>query len=103
MTSRPGLKIIGGRRLRVAPEPRSTVASQAVMAGPQDLRVTVMTAEATGRGYGVISIRVGRVLIYLEDRAALDDWLAALHEAEAVSDAAFGPVLPPATYRPRGS
>lgn len=31
-----------------------------------------MTAHVTGRGHGVISIRVGRILLYLEDRQALD-------------------------------
>jgi hypothetical protein len=34
------------------------------------------------------------VLVYLEDRQALHDWLAAIREAEAMSDTVFGPVMP---------
>lgn len=99
---RPPLRLVDGAEIKF-PDPRSSVAAQAVFAGPQDMRVSAMTSEVTGRGYGVLSIRVGRVLIYLEDRRALDDWLAAVHEAEALSDAVFGPVMPAPSYRPRGS
>lgn len=99
--SRSSLRVVREDEVKV-PDPRSSVAAQAVFAGPQDMRVSAMTPEVTGRGYGVLSIRVGRVLIYLEDRRALDDWLAAVHEAEALSEAVFGPVMPEPSYRPRG-
>ncbi len=38
--------------LRQLPEPRCSLAVQAVMAGPQEVRVTGTTAQASGRGYG---------------------------------------------------
>ncbi len=72
-----------------------------MFAGWVDHRTTWMTADVTGRGHGVISIRVGRVLVYLEDRQALNVWLDAFREAEDLADAVYGPVLPPPAYRPR--
>jgi hypothetical protein len=53
------------------------VATQAIFAGPQDHWVSAMTPEAAGRGYGHIAVRVGRVLVYLEDRDALQVWTTA--------------------------
>ncbi len=84
--SRDHLQLVGGRRLRVRPQPRMQVAAQAIFAGPQDHRVFAMTPQATGRGYGHIAVRVGRILLYLEDLA----------------DAAFGPDLPASRYQPPG-
>ena len=78
------------------------VASQAIFAGPQDISVRAMTPQASGRGYGHLCLRVGRVLVDLEDRDALAAWHAALEQAEVLADAAFGPELPPAPYEPRG-
>ena len=83
------------------PEPRCSVAAQAVMAGPQSVRVAAMTPQASGRGYGHLCLRVGRVLIYLEDRDSLGAWQEALRQAEGMADTALGPVLPPARYEPR--
>jgi len=48
---RDHLQLVGGRRLRVRPQPRMQVATQAIFAGPQDHRVFAMTPEATGRRY----------------------------------------------------
>ena len=79
------------------------VAAQAVMAGTQEYRVNAAIAQVTGRDNGVVSIRVGRVLIYLEDREALVAWTRAIHQAEDLQDAAFGPELPPAAYQPRAA
>ena len=76
-------------------------AAQAVMAGPQSVRVTGTTPHASGRGYGHLCLRVGRVLIYLEDRDSLLAWQEALRQAHELADAALGPVLPPACYEPR--
>ena len=101
--SRSDLKLVGGSRARRVPEPRCSVAAQAVMAGEQDMWVTAVTAEVSGRGYGHLCIRVGRTLTYLEDRAALRSWQRALQQAEELADAAFGPDMPPPAYRPRGS
>ncbi len=83
------------------PEPRCSLAVQAVMAGPQEVRVTGTTPQASGRGYGHLCLRVGRVLIYLEDRDSLLAWQEALRQADALADSAYGPVLPPARYEPR--
>ncbi len=95
---RGNLRVMQGGRLRVTPDPRCAVAAQAVMCGPQDIRVTAMTAEATGWGYGHVCLRVGRVLIYLEDHDALRAWRSAVDQAVGLADAAFGPELPPARY-----
>jgi len=69
--NKPVLRLLEGGYGTINPNPRCEIAAQAVMAGPQDYRVHGGNAQATGRGHGVISIRVGRVLIYLEDREAL--------------------------------
>ena len=83
--SRDHLQLVGGRRLRVRPQPRMQVATQAIFAGPQDHRVFAMTPEATGRGYGHIAVRVGRVLVYLEDRDALQAWTPATDDPTPTS------------------
>jgi len=94
--SRDHLQVVGGHRVRVRPQPRMQVATQAIFAGPQDHRVCAMTPEATGCGYGHIAVRVGRVLVYLEDRQALEAWSTAIGKAADLADAAFGPDLPDA-------
>lgn len=78
---------------------RCQVATQANLQGTQDTRVQAATPLA-GPGHGYITIRIGRVLIYLEDRDALDSVLDAARQAETLADKAFGPVLPPPAYRP---
>ncbi len=100
--SRDHLQLVGGRRLRVRPQPRMQVAAQAIFAGPQDHRVCAMTPQATGRGYGHIAVRVGRILVYLEDRQALEAWTTAIGKAADLADSAFGPDLPASRYQPRG-
>ncbi len=87
--------------LRQLPEPRCSLAVQAVMAGLQEVRVTGTTPQASGRGYGHLCLRVGRILIYLEDPDSLLAWQEALRQAEDLADAALGPVLPPPRYEPR--
>lgn len=44
------------------------------------------------------AVRVGRLLVYVNDREALDSFLDALHQAEALADKAFGP-SDPIVYR----
>ncbi len=101
--SRDHLQLVGGRRrLWVRPQPRMQVATQAIFAGPQDHRVSAVTAEATGRGYGHIAVRVGRILVYLEDRDALQAWTTAIGKAADSADQAFGPDLPACRYQPPG-
>jgi len=101
--SRDHLRLVGGRRLWVRPEPRMQVATQAIFAGPQDHRVFAMTPQATGRGYGHLAVRVGRILVYLEDRDALQAWTTAIGKADGLADSAFGPDLPDVRYQPGDS
>ncbi len=91
MTAQPSLRLLPGGHSTVRPERRCQIAAQAVMAGVQDWRVSAQTAQASGRGHGVISIRVGRVLIYLEDTDALDCWATALQRAVELREGAYGP------------
>jgi len=99
---RDHLQLVGGRRFWVRPQPRMQVATQAIFAGPQEHRVFAMTPQATGRGYGYIAVRVGRVLVYLEDRDALQAWTTAIGKAADLADQAFGPDLPASRYQPPG-
>jgi hypothetical protein len=48
-----------------------------------------------GPGKGQIGVRVGRLLVYVANREALASFLGAWREAEALSDKAFGPEMPP--------
>ena len=77
---------------------RCRVAVQAVMEGMQEVRVQAVTPLA-GPGHGQIAIRLGRVLIYLNDRQALESLQDACQQASEHGDKAFGVVLPPVAYR----
>lgn len=70
------------------------VAAQAVVEGMQDIRVAAVTPLA-GPGHGQIAVRVGRLLVYCNDRESLESFLDAWNRAEALADKAFGPVDPP--------
>ena len=80
---------------------RCQIAVQALVRGYQDLRVTGQSAQASGRGHGVVTVRVGLVLLELHDREAMYSWVAAIQRAIEVQDAAFGPELPPSRVGPR--
>jgi hypothetical protein len=86
--------------LQSVPRPgyRCQIAAQAVMAGSQDMRVQAVGPAASPYPHGYIVIRVGRMLLYLEDREALASWREAMEQAEQYADKAFGPDLPPPTY-----
>ncbi len=43
------------------------------------------------------------ILVYLEDRDALQAWTTAIGKAAGLADAAFGPDLPACRYQPRGT
>ncbi len=95
------------RRLTSVPRPGKRdddyacrVAAQAVMEGSQDCRVQALTPLA-GPGHGQIAVRVGRVLVYVNDREALNSFLDAWQQAADLADKAFGVVLPPPAYQPR--
>jgi hypothetical protein len=95
------------RRLTVVPNVgrredsyQCRVASQAVMEGTQDFTVQAVTPLA-GPGHGQIAVRVGRLLIYVNNREALESILDAWQQAADLADKAFGVVLPPQVYKPR--
>lgn len=68
------------------------VIASATLRGDQDRRVQGVTAVASRTGTAHIALRVGRVLVYLEDRDALDALRHAVHSAEGLADEVFGPV-----------
>jgi hypothetical protein len=82
---------------RAALRYKCQVASQANFAGTQDVRVQVARS-IDGANRGVIAVRVGKVLIYVEDRDALLSCADAWQEALGYADQAFGPSLPPPRY-----
>ncbi len=92
------------RRLRSVPVPKPlqhkcAVVVQAVLAGPVDYRVQAMTP-LVGLGHGNISIRLGRVVLVLEDREAYEVVQRAWIEAQGLVDQAL-PQLPPPAYKPQ--
>src|SRR5665811_687346 len=88
-------------RLRAVPElvgktgfdHRFDVASQVMAAGAQDIHVQVIVP-LSGPGVGQIGVRVGRLLVYVANREALDSFLDAWGKAGALDEKAFGPDLP---------
>ena len=74
-------------------ENRFEVASQVLAAGPQDVAVRVLPP-LSGPHQGQIAVRVGRILVYVANREALESFVTAWAQAERFADEAFGP-LPP--------
>jgi hypothetical protein len=72
---------------------RFDVASQVMAAGAQDIHVEVIVP-LSGPGKGQIGVRVGRLLVYVANRKALDSFLQAWGQAAGLTDEAFGPDLP---------
>jgi hypothetical protein len=67
------------------------VIASARMRGDQASRVRAVAAVASTTGEAHLSVRVSGVLIYLEDRAALEALVRAVRRAEALADQTFGP------------
>ena len=76
---------------------RFDVASQVMAAGTQDVFVQPIVP-LSGPGQGQIGVRVGRLLVYVANREALASFVEAWEQAEAMSDRAFGPELPPPMF-----
>jgi hypothetical protein len=76
------------------------VAAQAMVTGMQDVSVCAATPLAGLTKHGQIAVRVGRLLVYVNDREALASFLDAWHQAEALADKAFG-LSGSVVYRPR--
>jgi hypothetical protein len=68
------------------------VIASARLRGDQEDRVQGMTSVASPTGKAHIALRVGRVLLDLEDRDALDALRRAVRKAERLADGVYGPV-----------
>jgi len=84
------LHAASGRSTRIN-DNQFRVAAQAIVEGMQDINVMAATPSA-GPGHGQIAVRVGRLLVYVNDRDAMDSFLDAWRRAEALADQVFGPL-----------
>lgn len=92
------------RRLKAVPgskdmQSKCGIVVQAVLAGPVETRVQAMTP-VVGPGHGSISVRLGRVVVVLEDRPAYESLRRAWEQVEELVDQAL-PQLPRPAYKPR--
>ena len=78
-------------RTPLKPDRACTIAIQALCRGPFDWRVQGVTGAAARQGQAHIALRYGRILIYLEDRAALDALVDAVEAAYELREQVFGP------------
>lgn len=69
------------------------VVAQARFVGDQPVHVRGITAGASRSGSEHLAVTIGRVLIYLEDRAALDALITAVTRASGLADEVFGPAV----------
>jgi hypothetical protein len=67
-----------------------TVATQALCRGELDWRVQGVTGAAARKGKAHIALRYGRVLLYLEDMAALDALVDAVEAVYDLREEVFG-------------
>jgi hypothetical protein len=88
MSTERHLEVVRGRGTRIN-DNQFRVAAQAIVEGMQDIRVEAATPLA-GPGHGQIAVRVGRLLVYVNDREALDSFIDAWRRAEALADKVFG-------------
>ena len=77
--------------MRGQAEPDCTIAIQALCHGAIDWRVQGVTGAAARPGREHIALRYGRVLLYVEDRAALAALADAVDAASKLRDRVFGP------------
>ena len=94
MTAPSRLRAVPRLAGKIGYEYRFDVASQVMVAGSQDVHVQAITP-LSGPGKGQIGVRVGRLLVYCANREALQSFLDAWAQAEALADRAFGPEMPP--------
>ncbi len=102
MTPSRHLKVVPRTRGQRVLDYRCDLVTQAVLGGDIDFRVQAMSP-VVGPGPGTISIRLGRVVLVIEDRDALEVLTTACRQAEAMADRAFGPEMPLPVYKPRRS
>ena len=65
------------------------VIAQAICAGYQRRTVRGYTKQMSSNGHPYIAVRVGRVLIYIEDREALTSFIEAFDRAHDLVDRVF--------------
>ena len=85
----PGPYLRPGMQDKEPPECR--IAIQALCHGPLDWRVQGVPGAAARQGRAHIALRYGRVLLYLEDRAALGSLVEAVQAAFDLRDKLFEP------------
>ena len=78
------------RQMTEHPTSDCVISTQALCHGPLDSAVLAVTGAAARPGREHIAIRFGRILIFLEDRIALEVLAASVRRAEALADKVFG-------------
>ncbi len=68
------------------------VIAQARFAGLQELSVTAVAGAASAIHTPYVSLRVGRILLFIENREALVIWTEAVRRALDLADGVFGPI-----------
>jgi hypothetical protein len=80
------------------PPRTNRMAVQAIFAGPQDHQVIAVTGRAARNGARHIAIRIDRLLVYIEDPAALESCVLAWGRAIELAERLFPPAEPTARY-----
>jgi len=79
---------------------RCDLITQAVLSGDVDFGVQAISP-IVGPGPSTISIRLGRIVLVIADRDALEVLTSACGQAQRLADRAFGPEPPPHRYKSR--
>lgn len=88
-------KLVGARNPWPTEAPaRFHTIAQCSVAGVQDMRVHAVTKAASDRPWGYVSVRVGRLIVLVEDIDALECFTVAWSEAGRYCEEAFGKPLP---------
>lgn len=67
------------------------IAIQAICQGRMDAKVLAVSARASKTGQAHLCVRVGRVLVYVEDREALTSFTEAWQDASRLGEELFPP------------
>ena len=100
MTTSRHLKSVPRTRGQQVLDYRCDLITQAVLGGDVDFGVGAISP-IVGPGPGTISIRLGRIVLVIADRDALEVLTSAVSQAQRLADRAFGPEPPPHRYEPR--
>jgi len=100
MTTSRHLKSVPRTRGQQVLDYRCDLITQAVLGGDVDFRVQAMSP-IVGPGPGTISIRLGRFVLVIANRDALEVLTLACGQGLRLADRAFGPEPPAPSYKPR--